>query len=130
MLRRVFLHNWLIKLLSLAMSLALWMAVTRDEVIVDKGIDAPLEFRGVPEGAELHCEEGKSVEVFLRGPSSLIHEISAADVSVSVGVSSLGYGPSALTLTPDNVRRPYGIEVVRISPQRLSITLQNPKGGQ
>jgi YbbR domain-containing protein len=130
MWKRAILNNWFMKLLSLALSATLWIAVSYDEAIVDKGVDAPLEFRNVRRGAEVDCEDGKTVEVFLRGPSSLMREISARDVSVSVDVLNLIEGGNTLTLQPDDVRHPYGLEVVRVSPQRLRITVQNPAGGQ
>ena len=72
MLRRVLFNNWPMKLLSLALSAALWVVVTGDEALVVRSVNAPLEFRNVPANTDIECREGRTVEVFLRGPSSLI----------------------------------------------------------
>jgi hypothetical protein len=132
MWKRAILNNWLMKLLALALSATLWIAVSHDEAIVDRAIDAPLEFRNVPRDAVINSEDGKTVEVFLRGPSSLMREISAQDISVSVDATKIAWlsmGPSILTLESGDVRHPYGIQVVRVSPERLRLTMHSAAGG-
>jgi hypothetical protein len=123
MLRRLLFKNILLKLLALTLSAALWVAITGDEFIIQRAIDAPLEFKNVPSGFGIHCEEGKSVEVLLRGSSSLIREISDQDVSVGVNALELGEGTNTVTLSSGNVRHPFGLEVVRVLPAQLRVEL-------
>jgi len=46
-LRRRVLHNFGIKLLSLALAVGLWLAVTRDPV-AEIAVEVPIEFRNIP----------------------------------------------------------------------------------
>ncbi|HEX4999680.1 MAG TPA: hypothetical protein VFY29_15750 [Terriglobia bacterium] len=124
MLKRLFVDNWSLKLLALALSTALWLAVTGDEVIIDKGIDAPLEFIHAPAGAGIESRDGRTVAVYLRGPSTLMREISVRDVSVLVDAGSLRYGDNTVALTFRDVRHPYGVEVVQILPDQIRVDLQ------
>ena len=54
-LRRHVLHNFGLKLLSLALAVALWLAVTRDPV-AEVAVDVPIEFHNIPQNLEISSE--------------------------------------------------------------------------
>jgi YbbR domain-containing protein len=71
------------------------------------------------------AETAKVVEVRLRGPSTLIREISAKDISTVIDLSQIPVnGDATLHLNAQHVRTPFGVEVVRVNPSQVRISLE------
>ncbi|HEY4974299.1 MAG TPA: hypothetical protein VII41_11865, partial [Steroidobacteraceae bacterium] len=69
--RRHVLHNFGIKLLSLALAVGLWLAVTRDP-IAEVAVDVPIEFRNIPENLEINTETVPQAQIRVRGPQRIV----------------------------------------------------------
>src|SRR4051812_12228306 len=117
-------RNWFAKLFSIVLAALLWMTISR-QANSEIGIALPLEYRNIPSQLEVIGDTTNSVEVRLRGPAALIREISARDVSAIVDLASLRPGEKIVQLTPKNVRIPFGIEVVRVSPSQVKVNLEH-----
>ena len=78
-LRRRVLHNFGIKLLSLALAVGLWLAVTRDPV-AEIAVEVPIEFRNIPENLEISTESVPRAEIRVRGPQRIVRRLQPADI--------------------------------------------------
>jgi len=123
-LKEVLFKNWYLKLFSLVLATALW-ALIAQESTSEIFFDVPVEYKNVPADTEVIGDTAKIVEVRLRGPSTLIREISAKDVSTFIDLGRVPLnGETSLPINAQNVHAPFGIEVLRVTPSLLRISLE------
>ncbi len=123
MLKEFLTHNWLAKLFSIVLATMLWITVS-SEANSEIGMVIPLEYRNIPPQLEVIGDTTNTVEVRLRGPAALIKEISPRDISATVDLTGLKPGEKIVQLTPQHVRSPFGVEVVRIGPSQIRLNLE------
>jgi len=116
-------HNWLTKLFSLAAAAMLWVAIS-GQANSEIGMSIPLEYRNIPSQLELLGDATNTVEVRLRGPSALIREISAKEVSATLDLGGVHPGEKIVQLTSQNVKVPFGVDVVRVNPSQVRLDLE------
>lgn len=116
-------HNWFLKLFSLILATALWMAVAHENSS-EVGMDVPLEYRNIPPQLEITGDATSTVQVRLRGASNVIKEISPKDISTTVDLSSMRAGEKIVPLSPLNVQTPFGAEVIRVNPSSVRFNLE------
>jgi YbbR domain-containing protein len=120
--RNWILHNWHLKLLSLLVAFLLWSTYTA-EPAAEIGYTVPIEFRNIPPQLELAGEPLTQAYVRLRGRSTLLRRLTANDLSVQVNLMRATAGEITMALTADSVQTPYGVSVVRISPDKIHLQL-------
>jgi YbbR domain-containing protein len=116
-------HNWFLKVFSLALAIALWVAVA-SETSSEIGIAVPLEYRNVPGDLEITGDPANTVEVRLRGSANAVKDITPKDVSTTVDLANMSPGEKTIMLTAQNVSAPFGTEVVRINPSEVRLGLE------
>ncbi len=121
-LRRMLLHNWYLKLLSLAIAFLLWAAYTA-EPVAEVGYLVPLEFRNIPNGLELSGDIPTQIHVRVRGRSAIFRRLSAADLGIAVDLAGAEPGETLVRLGAKHVDLPPGVELVRISPAEFRLRL-------
>jgi YbbR domain-containing protein len=123
-MKDLLLHNWHLKLIALALATALWAQVARTPTS-ETGVSVLLEYQNIPPKTEVYGDTTNRAEVRLRGPSSLLRSVSAEDVSLPIDMGSMAVGQEKiLLLTPDLIRAPFGVEVVRVNPARIRLTIE------
>lgn len=113
-----------LKLLSLALGVLLWMVVSGEET-VERALRVPLELQQVPAGIELAGEVPATVEVRVRGASGALSRVALGDATAVLDLHSARSGRRLFPLTPDQVRLPYGVEVVQVTPSTIAMTFEN-----
>jgi YbbR domain-containing protein len=122
LLRNWVLHNWHLKLFALLAAFLLWSTYT-SEPAAEFGFAVPLEIRNVPSNMEISGDIPSQVRLRVRGRSSLLRRLSAADLGITVDLAGAKPGEMRIELTPDMVETPYGATVVRIAPAEFHLTL-------
>jgi YbbR domain-containing protein len=112
-----------LKLLSLGLALLLWMAVAGEE-IVERGLRVPLELQQLPANVELSGDVPTGVDVRVRGASGALSRIGAGDVVAVLDLRAARPGRRLFPLTPDQVRVPYGVEIVQVTPSAVAMTFE------
>jgi YbbR domain-containing protein len=120
-LRRRVLHNFGIKLLSLALAVGLWLAVTRDPV-AEVAVEVPLEFRNIPENLEISTESVPRAEIRVRGPQRIVRRLQPADIYYEIELSGMKPGEHTFDLPAQQVHRPRELEVVQVIPSQVHLT--------
>jgi YbbR domain-containing protein len=123
-MKDLLLHNWHLKLISLVLATALWAAVAR-QPSSEIGVSVSLEYQNIPARTELLGDTTDRVEVRLRGASSLLRTLTAQDIFLPIDVSGLALGQErVVSLRPEMVHAPLGIEVVRVIPSQVRIVVE------
>src|SRR5215475_5979149 len=117
-------HNWLLKIVSLVLAVMLWMAVA-NQASSEIGLEVPLEYRNIPRKLEITGDMTNTVQVRLRGSSSLIKDITAKDVSTTIDLGKMTPGEKIVPLSPQNVQAPFGAEVTRVNPSSVRFNLEH-----
>jgi len=125
-LRKLFLKDWGLKLLALAITLALWLAVT--------GQNKPVTLRvsGVQlnflrhEGLEISNELPATIEVVLTGSPAKLDRIGPRDLVATVDISDQKPGERIVRLSRDRVQMdlPEGVSLQGFHPATLPIRLE------
>ena len=119
-LRRHVLHNFGIKLLSLALAVGLWRAVTRDPVAV-VAVDVPIEFRDIPENLEISSASVPHAEIRVRGPQRIVRRLQPADIYAEIELGGMKPGEHTFDLTAQEIHQPRELEVVQVIPSQLHL---------
>jgi YbbR domain-containing protein len=112
-----------LKLLSLGLALLLWMIVSGEEM-VERGLRVPLELQQVPAGLELLGDVPATVDVRVRGASGTLSRVATGDVIAVLDLRGARAGRRLFPLTPDQMRVPFGVEVVQITPPAVAMTFE------
>ena len=112
-----------LKVISLALAVALWMAVSGEEV-VERGLRIPLELQQFPPGLELAGEPFTFVDVRVRGCSGTLGRVTPSDVVATLDLRAARPGRRLFQLTPENMRVPFGVEVVQVTPSSIAIVFE------
>lgn len=123
LLRRLFLHNAGLKLLSLLTASFLWAAYTA-EPRVEVGYDVPVEYVRIAEDMEIGPDTPARVHVRLRGRSQVLRRLVPADIAVRVNLTGVQAGEMVYRPAADQLELPPGVELISITPSELRIQLQ------
>ncbi len=121
-MRWLFGNIWL-KLLSLSLALMLWMVVSGEET-VERGLRVPLELTQVPAGLELLGDVPATVDVRVRGASGTLSRVGAGDVVAVLDLHTAQSGRRLFPLTPEQVRVPFGVEIVQVLPSAVTMAFE------
>ena len=120
--QRVILHNFRLKVISLALAIGLWYGVASDQP-AELAVNVPIEFHNIPNNLEINSERIPEAQVRVRGGSRLIHQFRASDVHVEVNLANAGPGERTVDLTARQVRQPRDLDVVQVIPGQFQLTL-------
>jgi YbbR domain-containing protein len=118
--RQHVLHNFGIKLLSIALAVGLWAAVASDPP-AEIAVNVPIEFRNIPENLEISTENIPQAQIRVRGPQRVVRRLQPADIYAEIELSGMKAGERTFDLTAQQVRQPRELEVVQIIPNQFHI---------
>lgn len=120
--RRLFRH-WELKLAAIVLSTALWLFVMTSEK-AEVVLAAPVEFDEIPAGLVVAGERPESVDVQLHGLRAVLARLGRDEVRAKVSLAGVRPGEVVIRLVPDQIAAPSGVTVIRVSPSRLRLTLE------
>lgn len=112
-----------LKVLSVMLALLLWMMVAGEET-VERGLRVPLELQQFPPALELRGEAPSNIDVRVRGGSGVLSRLSPSDIVAVLDLHTAQAGQRLFPLTPDQVRVPFGVEVVQITPATVALIFE------
>lgn len=116
-----------LKLASLFLAVVVWVVVSapRRERVIERRFAAPLSIAGLPREFVITTPVPETVSVRLRGRVSDIHSVSSQTLDVPVDASFVRQsGDATVTLRPQAVHAPPGIEVVALDPNKLQFHVE------
>jgi YbbR domain-containing protein len=124
--RKVFLDDWTMKLISLVITLGLWLGVTGLRTPTSSNFRSiPLNLR-VANDLEVTNSPVAEVDIKISGDKSKINQINKEDLLVSLDLSDIQPGERVVSITPENVsvELPAGVKLEGITPSIIPIKLE------
>ena len=112
-----------LQVLALALAVLLWMAVSGEET-VERGLRVPLELQQLPGGIELTGEVPTAVDVRVRGASGTLSRVAPGDIVAVLDLRGARPGRRLFPLTPDQVRAPFGVDIVQVMPSAIAMVFE------
>lgn len=117
-----------LKSLSIVLAALLWMLVS-GERIVERSVRVPVEFTNLPPQLEVVGDAINVVDVRLRGSSGALSRVSTGELAALLDLRSARPGRRLFHLTGSEVRTPFGVDVVQVTPATVSMTFE-PSGSK
>ncbi|HXC71166.1 MAG TPA: CdaR family protein [Pyrinomonadaceae bacterium] len=124
LLRRIFLEDWSLKLLSLAIAIVLWLLVTGQNEPVTAHVSVQLNFIR-PQSLEISNDPPRAVDVMLTGSRNKLDDLTSLDLVATVDISDQRAGERVLRLADKaQIALPQGIKVDGFQPSAIPIRLE------
>ena len=115
-------RNKALKLLSLFLALALWLAVGGEER-TETTLNISLELANLPQNLMVTSDVPSSVQVRVTGPRGFIRTLSQSRLTHSLDLAGVKAGRQSFPLAADSFNFPRGVQVTRVQPNPLVLTL-------
>jgi YbbR domain-containing protein len=117
------LQNLPLKLASLGLAVMLWFVIAGEKTS-EMGLQIPVELQNFPRDLELTGDPVDTVEVRLRASPGVMQQLGPSEISAQIDLAGAAEGERIVHLTPDSIRVPFGVTVVRINPTILNLNLE------
>jgi YbbR domain-containing protein len=111
------------KFLSIGLAALLWLVVSGEQV-VERVLRIPLEFTNLPARLEMIGDTPAVVDVRVRGSSGSLSRLAPGELVAVLDVRSARPGRRLFHVTGTDVRAPFGVEVLQVSPSSLPVTFE------
>jgi YbbR domain-containing protein len=112
-----------LKFLSIALAVLLWLVVAGEQ-IVERALRVPLEFTNLPAHLEMVGDTPAAVDVRVRGSSGALSRLAQGDLVALLDLRTARTGRRLFHLTASDVRTPFGVEVVQVSPSNVAVVFE------
>jgi YbbR domain-containing protein len=112
-----------LKTLSVGIAILLWLFVSGDET-VERGVRVPLEFQQFPSGVEMTGEAPSLIDVRVRGGIGTLSRLGPGDIVAQLDLKAARVGRRLYQITPEQVRVPFGVQVVQVTPPSIALTFE------
>lgn len=119
---RIFRHFGL-KVASVILAALIWLIVSGEEV-VERAFRIPLEFTNLPAELELASDAPSVVDVRVRGSSGALSRLSPGELVAVLDLRSARPGQRLFHVSGTDVRSPFGVDVVQVSPSSMAMTFE------
>ena len=123
-LRKTFVEDWSLKLLSLSITLVLWLLVTSQNQPVITHVNVQLNFIR-PQSLEISNDPPKVIDVELSGSRNKLDHLSAPDLIATLDITDLSAGERMLRLSERaQLSLPHGIKILNFTPAAIPVRLE------
>ncbi len=117
-------RNRFLKILSLLLAIALWFAVSGEER-TETTLNMTLEMVNIPADLMVTSEVPPAIQVRAVGSRSIISNLSQSRLIQTLDLSGYKSGRHTFSLGPNSLSLPRGVEVIRIQPNSITLTLSS-----
>lgn len=112
-----------LKIVSIGLAALLWLVVSGEQ-IVERALRVPLEFTRVPPDLEIVGDTPTTVDVRVRGSAGALGRVASGELVAVLDLTLARPGQRLFHLTNADVRTPFGIEVVQVTPSSVSMKFE------
>lgn len=124
LLRKIFIEDWTLKLLSLAITLVLWLVVASQNEPVSAHLNVQLNFVR-PQSLEISNDPPKFVDVTVTGSRSKLDNLSPLDLVATIDLTDQRAGERMVRLSDKlHLSLPSGLKVERYFPAAIPVRLE------
>lgn len=117
------LKDWPLKLLAVVLSVVVWLRVVGEERYLWE-LQVPLELRNLPAALTFADDVPSIVTVRVRAPRPVLERLKVGEIDAQVDMSQAKPGGNFFQLSKDDIRVPFGVEIVSISPPSIRMDVQ------
>jgi hypothetical protein len=124
--RKIFIEDWPLKLIALAITFGLWFAVTGLSTPTKERFTVPLNLI-ISSNAQITNTPPAEIQIELSGDKRKFDQINRGDLTASIDLTSIAPGDWVVNLQPENISvspLPQGIKVADVVPGRIPIKLE------
>lgn len=123
-IRNILFDNWGIKLVSLGLSLTLWVYVT-SKGKTEMTLTVPLELRNIPQDMAVVGNVAGSLEVRVQGQERILRDTTVAEKMAGIiDLSLTRVGENTVHISPDDIKRPAEVTVTHMSLSEIKVKLE------
>jgi len=123
-IRNILFDNWGIKLVSLGLTLTLWVYVT-SKGKTEMTLTVPLELRNIPRDMAVVGNVAGSLDVRIQGQERILRDIKDTDKMVGIiDLSMTRVGENTVHISPDDIKRPADVTVTHMSLSEIKVKLE------
>jgi len=111
-----------LKVAALALGALLWLTVSGHQI--ERRLQVPVSYSNVPSPLEMTGDQIDDVSVQVRGSDNIIGGLVQGDLRVVVDLGDSHSGTNLIPLRTDQVTAPLGIEIMRVDPGTVAVTLE------
>jgi len=117
-------RTWALRLLALGIAIGIWFNASVEDRLVfsEKVVEAGVSYNG-PRGF-IVINPVHTVNVRLTGSRKAVRQLNPFQVSVTVELSQRQEGSASISLGPENVLAPSGLDVVAVEPGTIRVDLE------
>jgi YbbR domain-containing protein len=125
LLRKIFLEDWTLKLVALAITMVVWLAVTSENQPMTVRSGVQINYIK-PDNLEISNDPPKSVDVHLTGSKTKLNTIRLLDLVVSIDLRDSKPGERLIRLTPQifPMQLPEGVRIDSFQPGSIAVRLE------
>lgn len=120
---RALFDNLGLKAISLVLAAVTWFVIAGEKTS-ERGLSVPVELQNLPKDLELTGGVVTNVEVRLRASPGIIHGLGPRDLSAVIDLQGASEGERIVHLSPDTIRLPFGVKVVKVTPSILTLNFE------
>ncbi|HEY6548302.1 MAG TPA: CdaR family protein [Vicinamibacteria bacterium] len=120
---RALFDNLGLKAISLVLAALTWFVIAGEKTS-ERGLSVPVELQNFPKDLELTGGVVTNVEVRLRASPGIIHGLGPRDLSAVINLQGASEGERIVHLSPDTIRLPFGVKVVKVTPSILTLNFE------
>jgi hypothetical protein len=124
--RKIFLEDWLLKLIALAITIGLWLGVTGLTTNSTKRLTVKL-VPNVANNVKVTNNLIAEVDIVVSGDERKLKNLSGSVLDASLDLTEVPLGERVVSLSPQNVAIPGldpGIKLDEVQPRRIAVTLE------
>ncbi len=120
-IKKLFLHNWQLKLLSLFLAIILWVFAVFEKPM-ETTIEIPISYQNIPRDMIIVGNPPEKLIVEIKGPRAIITGMRKV-VPYIIDLGRLRRGTTSIRVESSRIHLPPGVEISRISPSNIEITI-------
>jgi YbbR domain-containing protein len=121
--KSIFTENLGLKVSALLIAVFLWFFVT-SQGQSEISLEVPVELKNIPSELGVQSISSKTVTLTVRGQERFMKNLSASDIRVFLDLGRAAQGESLYPVNKDDVRLPFAMTVMTVSPASLKIRLE------
>jgi len=125
-LRKIFLEDWGLKLMALAVTIGLWFGVTGLSTPGDRRLDVQFNLY-ISNTSGVTNAIPQSLNIEISGDKRKLDQIKQGNLIASLDMSDRVPGDYTISLSPDNIfvgELPQGVKLIAVSPNRIPINIE------
>ncbi|NNE98257.1 MAG: hypothetical protein HKN25_04470 [Pyrinomonadaceae bacterium] len=126
LIKRVFVDDWLLKLVALLISVALWLGVTGFRDLTTTRLRNVTLNPLVSNDLEITNSPVEEVDLVITGDKRKVDQLNPRDLVVSLDLTSIQEGERTLQITSQNITvdLPSGVKILEIQPDKIALKLE------